>query len=732
MWSTLSAPHSRQPRAKKNESKGMNVSGSRFRERCAAVALGIVVVAVACGPGAPAVRAAEPTAQPAAAEAPAVPSTARVVRIENVDPCSQKAARQAAFGKAIGGGLLGAALGAAGEAIRILIVNSGKKDGEKKAKGNYALAAGLGAVLGAAIGYHRGLDSARRQCEIYKLAQQRALDAQFEQIALLPVADTATIDPLPLPQLEAPPEAPEDAKPKSKSKSKPAPKAKPSKPKPEYDEKDLVYASVTTFPEANSFATGSATLRPEARAHFVEIARQYSPAGQEQSARETYRSQSEQYRKQISEDDEITGLRAEWAKLRIVLVGHTDDTGDSAANAKLSEARARSVAQLFREEGVPVEQLYYQGAGSSLPVADNRTEEGRAKNRRVEVIELPAGADVAQYLSLRRANPAFNRPLPQFVVPAEAVVAAKPRAPAPQPTLAGAPATKPAPAPTAPPAKSASTGDWVAAPAPKPSATPPKPASPSAKPATSPPKSASADIWTPAPAQAPKPASAPPKPAKRPPAAAQAQATLPPLGVDFGGRPVDEGARPVASLIGGPRERRGGWGFISTAVASGDTLFDTPCTQDSPQLNVGLPVKQLAGDAPVHRTNEYLPGLYDTAWKGIVNGHALALLHVAVLRDGSEPVADPDVLVYRDFDPTALRTADLKLRGKVKVYEGTQGLLYRVFVERSRLRCIDVVLPYGGGTAAKAGAMYYDDRTRLLTADYVPAMETRTAGGTTN
>ncbi|WP_259781030.1 OmpA family protein [Aestuariispira ectoiniformans] len=90
---------------------------------------------------------------------------------------------------------------------------------------------------------------------------------------------------------------------------------------------------------------------------------------------------------------------------KVLIVGHTDSTGDDRTNQQLSEERAKTVALLFQEEGIPVHSLYFKGAGASQPVASNDTVEGRAKNRRVEVIELEDEASVLTYAQLSTSNP---------------------------------------------------------------------------------------------------------------------------------------------------------------------------------------------------------------------------------------------------------------------------------------------------------------------------------------
>lgn len=73
---------------------------------------------------------------------------------------------------------------------------------------------------------------------------------------------------------------------------------------------------------------------------------------------------------------------------RFLIVGHTDGTGSATFNQKLSEKRARSVGKVLQDSGIKSSWIYYQGAGSSRPVANNETVDGRNKNRRVEISEL--------------------------------------------------------------------------------------------------------------------------------------------------------------------------------------------------------------------------------------------------------------------------------------------------------------------------------------------------------
>ncbi|MBU1708169.1 OmpA family protein [bacterium] len=73
--------------------------------------------------------------------------------------------------------------------------------------------------------------------------------------------------------------------------------------------------------------------------------------------------------------------------LVVEIQGHTDNVGKPEANKKLSEERANAVEQALVDSGIAAERMTAVGYGDTKPVADNRTEEGRAQNRRVELVK---------------------------------------------------------------------------------------------------------------------------------------------------------------------------------------------------------------------------------------------------------------------------------------------------------------------------------------------------------
>jgi OOP family OmpA-OmpF porin len=83
--------------------------------------------------------------------------------------------------------------------------------------------------------------------------------------------------------------------------------------------------------------------------------------------------------------DSVMGKLQDPSVTSIKVVGHTDSVGSDEYNLELSQKRASSVAEYLLSQGVTPNKVTSEGKGESEPVADNETEEGRAKNRRVEL-----------------------------------------------------------------------------------------------------------------------------------------------------------------------------------------------------------------------------------------------------------------------------------------------------------------------------------------------------------
>lgn len=87
-----------------------------------------------------------------------------------------------------------------------------------------------------------------------------------------------------------------------------------------------------------------------------------------------------------TELDNLVAMLKRFPNKKILVLGHTDNVGDAAANTKLSEQRAQTVVDYLIKKGISETRLTSQGFGGSRPIANENTAEGHAKNRRVEFI----------------------------------------------------------------------------------------------------------------------------------------------------------------------------------------------------------------------------------------------------------------------------------------------------------------------------------------------------------
>ncbi|MCA1324873.1 OmpA family protein [Herbaspirillum sp. alder98] len=481
-----------------------------------------------------------------------------------------------------------------------------------------------GAAAGAAIGGLIGASMDSRRCELYKIAKQNNLEMQVDDIlASAPVGATAS--------------SPDAAKP------------------------EVVGMKVAIKDNGTQFRSGSDVLSPEAQAYFGAIADQYS-----------FVQQSKRLNAQSSKDD-VAAVELLKTK-QIFLVGHTDDTGDSALNADLSARRANAVGRVFRDRGVPESQIFYQGAGETLPVADNRTDEGRARNRRVEIVDTPNQATFTQYLESRKPNLAFYRPTSETVTAA-----------AEAPTRIAKPAPS-VPARAATTRKNSATTKGAVSPAPAVAANTDK---------------AATSASTPTPSARLKTA-----------AAAVGVAS-----VDFGGAPANGNF--VVPNIGGPQQASSSFNLISSAHADAAVPL-TSCAQDRPRVATG--VKALSnGREQNFSTADYLPGVYDSSWSGSVNGHLVALTHVAVLKDGGAPARAPTLLVYQNY--AGGKNVEPVYRGtpEVNTYRGANALLYRVFAN-GPAQCMDIVIPNNNPKTAPNSNLVYQRGGVLYQVAFAPSL----------
>ncbi|PWK29954.1 OmpA family protein [Pseudomonas sp. OV226] len=129
-------------------------------------------------------------------------------------------------------------------------------------------------------------------------------------------------------------------------------------------------------------------------------------------------------------------------KTAVLVLGHSDTSGAAPANVKLSQERAQAVAAIFRLSGLQRDRLMLRGMGGEAPRAANDSVEGRALNRRVELLVTPQNTMVAL---LSKYN--MPAPAPVTMIAAKDIKpVATPVTPAPAAKKATVPATKKAPA----------------------------------------------------------------------------------------------------------------------------------------------------------------------------------------------------------------------------------------------------------------------------------------------
>ena len=265
------------------------------------------------------------------------------------DPCAKTST--------VVGGVLGAVAGA-------VVTSQFTKSTDARVLGGVA-----GGGIGAAIGYNMD----QRRCALFAIAKEHNAEISVASV-VVPKGDL----------------------PAAAAVAAVAPSTASATPFAPGNDTATAGLSVTLRDNGKQFASGSDKLTPEADALFRALAEQYSYS--KQQARLTA----------ASSDDDKAAVESLKTK-RVLFVGHTDDTGNTTDNANLSERRAAAVAHVFQAQGVPAANLYFQGAGETLPVADNHTEAGRTANRRVEIVDLSDDVAFHKYLATRRQSLQYYR-----------------------------------------------------------------------------------------------------------------------------------------------------------------------------------------------------------------------------------------------------------------------------------------------------------------------------------
>lgn len=415
----------------------------------------------------------------------------------------------------------------------------------------------IGAALGGILGYAIGDSIDKRRDELRKIAEKEQMEMTF--------ADIQTSD------LMIATDMPKNNIDMQKSSSTQA--------------QDKKIGDQVIITEQNQFDKGSSELTPKAKESFAKVATTYKQA-----------------------------------EKKILIIGHTDDSGNSALNQKLSEERAKNLGKLFSENGVKKENIYFLGAGETLPIANNNTQEGATKNRRVEIVELNSEEEIGIYASMKTSNPKFFRP-----VQTEKVALAK----------------------TSETKKEAS-------------------------------KNSTTTVVS----------------KKEESQSSQKQTIVADIKnfVDFGGNKSKSNSIVNATNFGELVQKESFIG-IGTKAKADDAQMNIygNCTLDKPR--VGGETKSLAsGEKLTYKTSEYKRGLNETSWTTMLNGHLVGVAPIGVLRSGSKAVSSPNVLVYKNYMQGSNVEPSETLTTTVNTYQGSSGLLYRVFVNNhDSIRCMDVV-----------------------------------------
>ncbi|WP_368266029.1 OmpA family protein [Dickeya chrysanthemi] len=347
----------------------------------------------------------------------------------------------------------------------------------------------------------------------------------------------------------------------------------------------------------------------------------------------------------------------------ILIVGHTDASGNAQLNQSLSERRARNVGQVLQQSGLSARKIYFQGAGSSRPIAENNTESGRSLNRRVEIVSLANEILLKQRIEQEGSNLAYLRYGTASLVDATKVVS------------------------------NVDHHNAVAKPTEK------------------------RAVSTGVPAVV--------KSEKRSVDTSQENGTSGTEGevirstfVDFGGQPFNSASS--SSLASSLKPRSSGFSLISEASAS-NTLKS--CVVDSARITGQ--VKNLESGASVepHKTTEYFVGMNGRAWAGLVNNHLVTLSPVKVLKDGAIVVENPHVYITRDYESKENRKADQPMKAVANTWEGEDSILYRIYLQNGNqqsVSCIDLLIPKNS-SKVQQGQLFYNNHSKIYMSDYNPA-----------
>lgn len=374
--------------------------------------------------------------------------------------------------------------------------------------------------------------------------------------------------------------------------------------------------------QRNEFVPGTALLTPYARAYLSQIARQFAPGVNEASLTRN-----------------ATPQQAAQALNRVILiVGHTSDQDAGTTDlARLSQERAMAVAKLFAKNGVPADDIYYQGAGDALPIVPE-TASLRRENNRVQILDFPNLTTTKAYLRRRTAITAYYAATTHE---AGSNLALRSRASRPPQTTIRHPVQTPG------------TSLSVAA------------------------------VRT-------KPVPTPLHAVSFQQAASGQQGHGPPVYAEtkFGGVPIQGDGLPVD--LGPAPPSNSMFGLIAQAQAS-SLVIAPPCLADHPRVMTS--VRNLATERTLP-PRDYVPGFYDTVWVSYIRKNLVAMVGTSVFKGAESSAPSPRLLIYEDYSGNRNQRPGYNAKVPVNIYRGENKLLYRIF-GRGPVSCIDLVVHIG-------------------------------------
>ncbi|MDA8093314.1 MAG: OmpA family protein [Betaproteobacteria bacterium] len=368
----------------------------------------------------------------------------------------------------------------------------------------------------------------------------------------------------------------------------------------------------------DEFQPGTATLTPQARTYLAQIAGQYTPGTIAQTL----------------PANATPPQRAQAKEHVVLIVGHTDaqDAASGADLAKLSQARARAVAQVFARNGVPAANIFYQGAGDALPIASNATAQGREANNRVQFVDVPTKSDLQHYLRGRTVNP-IDYGLSKM--PTVAASAAGSTEGAATVTARKRPGWKRPGRPTRVAGVSYAKRERI----------------------------------------------------RRIAREKHLRHAVFVSGYNFGGGPIRSTGKTID--LGAPLNHSM-FHIVSEAHADAPVLIGS-CLTDRPRPATAVRNLETGRALP---PRDFVPGFYGTAWATDAKGNLVAITNATVPLDSGASIPDPTVYIYRNYHGNIHQKPSFVAKADVNVYRGSLETVYRVFLH-GPAQCLDLVVPSG-------------------------------------